>query len=523
MESRILLVVVLFFLLKMPIGNGQQFSKTFDFDQIGRSDFFSAMIEYEENLFLIAYYQYADHNNVIRSGNKVIKTDFQGNILIEKDFPWMQDEVDYGLNMIIDNGFLYILNSYQIGFQNGENPINLLKLNLDLDSIEMKKYNPFGINPAKAADGSLTIVDDYFLATGWINIEPSVHSDSAFMLWINKHDLELDSLHCFPNNYFGTDSIYRSYTPYSFFNTISEKVYVFSEMLYRESDQNFNKERTGFLVYDPSSQALIDFLEDEEGTFTFHNSPFLTREGNLLYEIEGQLPVENEIKLISDEVDLIWNNTSIPVNPYGQKTIWSWHQLESGNIIGCGNANWHFEYGIDDPDSITTFKAPYLIKIDIETGEIIWERFIIDFDENDEVSSELFFHVIEADNGDLICSGMRRKNILGSQIIGFDSWLVRLDNQGCSQNFNCNDFSFLSTTNELQNENFKIYPNPTSDFLHVESMLEIDNIIIRNIQGQQVIDSNQRIIDIKNLVNGIYLISFVKEGSVMNSSLFIKI
>lgn len=78
----------------------------------------------------------------------------------------------------------------------------------------------------------------------------------------------------------------------------------------------------------------------------------------------------------------------------------------------------------------------------------------------------------------------------------------------------------LSNQNEQKIE-FKIYPNPTSDYLNIHSEEPILDVIIFNVQGRQVLKSNQNRLDVSHLTSGIYLIE-VKTNSGKDTSKFIK-
>jgi len=80
------LVVIIFIIsFVVQVISQEYFSKVFDLDGIGRTDRFTAMIKHDDNLFLLARYDYS--NGVNGSGTKVLKLDQEGNIILKRRSP----------------------------------------------------------------------------------------------------------------------------------------------------------------------------------------------------------------------------------------------------------------------------------------------------------------------------------------------------------------------------------------------------------------------------------------------------
>ena len=82
------------------------------------------------------------------------------------------------------------------------------------------------------------------------------------------------------------------------------------------------------------------------------------------------------------------------------------------------------------------------------------------------------------------------------------------------------DPATLSNQNEQKIE-FKIYPNPTSDYLNIHTEEQILDVTIFNVQGRQILKSTEERLDVSNLTSGIYLIE-VKTNSGKAVNKFIK-
>ncbi len=73
--------------------------------------------------------------------------------------------------------------------------------------------------------------------------------------------------------------------------------------------------------------------------------------------------------------------------------------------------------------------------------------------------------------------------------------------------------------------NIKLYPNPTSNVLNIESLGNIQNVSVFNVLGQEVltqeVNSSTLKLDVSNLTSGIYVIKTMIDGNV-SSTKFIK-
>lgn len=65
----------------------------------------------------------------------------------------------------------------------------------------------------------------------------------------------------------------------------------------------------------------------------------------------------------------------------------------------------------------------------------------------------------------------------------------------------------FSNGNKIQvNSDIKVYPNPANDVLHIETALEIQSIEVYTLQGQKVLSSKQKEVNVSDLAAGIYMI-----------------
>ena len=81
--------------------------------------------------------------------------------------------------------------------------------------------------------------------------------------------------------------------------------------------------------------------------------------------------------------------------------------------------------------------------------------------------------------------------------------------------------------NEVGKVEFSIFPNPTSDFLqfNIDNDDQIGSLTIITLEGKTILEktitTSNSIIDVRNLVNGVYIISIKSNGS-QTSKVFVK-
>ena len=100
----------------------------------------------------------------------------------------------------------------------------------------------------------------------------------------------------------------------------------------------------------------------------------------------------------------------------------------------------------------------------------------------------------------------------------FNSW-------GSGESLPGGSFSYTRSTNnqvlntnefELEN-NFKLFPNPSSELIQVSGLNENEKYRIYNISGAEIkngIVSNNEQIDIRNFTNGLYFLKFYNGNTI---------
>ena len=137
----------------------------------------------------------------------------------------------------------------------------------------------------------------------------------------------------------------------------------------------------------------------------------------------------------------------------------------------------------------------WMVKFDT-SGNIIWKRcwggstydYAMTFIQNSD-GSLVIAGGTNSQDGDLLGSG---KNTGGE-----DTWIFKLFPD---------DFLSVNDFNDNDREGLKIYPNPTSDLVYIDTNTKIEKIEIFTLNGQLVKSSNERIIDLKTFATGVYLL-----------------
>ena len=82
--------------------------------------------------------------------------------------------------------------------------------------------------------------------------------------------------------------------------------------------------------------------------------------------------------------------------------------------------------------------------------------------------------------------------------------------------------------NEINNSTFEfanVYPNPSNGVLNLDGISTESNLLIRDLQGKTVLQKtnvkNEKNIDISNLTDGLYIVSFEGNGTTKNLKLII--
>lgn len=89
-----------------------------------------------------------------------------------------------------------------------------------------------------------------------------------------------------------------------------------------------------------------------------------------------------------------------------------------------------------------------------------------------------------------------------------------------------NNFSSSNTVNDIGLDQVKMYPNPASDILSIETASEIESVQITSLTGatvlSRIINSNKANLDISSLSKGIYVVNIYQGDKVSTQKITVK-
>ena len=87
--------------------------------------------------------------------------------------------------------------------------------------------------------------------------------------------------------------------------------------------------------------------------------------------------------------------------------------------------------------------------------------------------------------------------------------------------FNLSTLTIIDS--EVLNSNWVVlYPNPTSNFLNIQSKQEVQSVEIFSLSGQRVLEDSTSKINISHLNTGTYIVQIVFKNGTKTSEKFIK-
>lgn len=82
--------------------------------------------------------------------------------------------------------------------------------------------------------------------------------------------------------------------------------------------------------------------------------------------------------------------------------------------------------------------------------------------------------------------------------------------------------STLSIPSIVTTQSFKIFPNPTEDVLNIVTQLDVENIRIFNVLGEQIFETDAIIVDVSQLKSGVYFIQIEDNQHQVLTKRFVK-
>lgn len=339
--------------------------------------------------------------------------------------------------------------------------------------------------------------DGGFIACGWTTGWGNVGGSSAFLLKTDASGNEE-----WHKIYGGIERYARSIV------LTSDSGFVFAGGLNTGANEiDINWVRTdslGNVIWDKTHSST-----DEASWFSYVAKA--NSNGNFI--ITGSIDVEPGVGIDTQNYmakidgitgNIIWDDTSgivqVTMNEtYNSNAI----VLANGDIVTIGGTKLN---------ATTSELKAWVIKYD-GSGQLIWKR---EFNKYGANNVNYFWDIHQTyDGGFIICGDLTNVGI-GRQNL----WILKLDSMGC-EFVNC---SVAVENDLLQNTNsISIYPNPTSNYLTIDSDLDYHTINIYNLSGKLVktTERNSQIL-VSDLSKGMYFIQLVADKNVITKKFTIE-
>ncbi len=266
----------------------------------------------------------------------------------------------------------------------------------------------------------------------------------------------------------------------------------------------------------PAQQLIANYtfdntLNDVNGTNAFASQPGMT------YGTD-RLNIANKALFINGTGTTV-SLTNLPVGN-SSRTFSFWikpTQFNGANrIFSYGSPSGTAAYGASfDATRVYNFSWADNLSYLQSTSLNVWKHIVCTFEQSTNTASLYIDGVLRAGN-DFSCSTANNGILYlgslfgetGSRYIGYVDDL-KIYNYAVTDA----DVTSLYTNNTLSSSNFTqnnlevaLYPNPVRDILNIEIENDIQSIEIYNIQGQKVLSSNQKQINVSDLATGMYMV-----------------
>lgn len=147
-------------------------------------------------------------------------------------------------------------------------------------------------------------------------------------------------------------------------------------------------------------------------------------------------------------------------------------------------------------------RVPLLIRLQA-TGEISWVRAYVSYD---EIKGENRFGASldakELPDGSIVLTG-------DYFFDDAEAFVMRVDSEGCLiSDCDMSELEITSTNEVLLATDIKIYPNPVTDILYIDSEISIKSISLTSLTGQKIYEHTySRAIDMSGMSRGVYLLT----------------
>ena len=448
--------------------------------------------------------------------------DIDGNILHRRDIDWAWALTNpYSLYKDGSRLLYYQSNDQDLNTQN-QNGLELLVMDsANLDNLSFHYYDS-GYPTFYMYANAITKLDNQYILSASTVVGNFDHQLRFFR--INADNMRLDSITTVHQDTFWANAIV---------STLAARN---GKLRFGYSDATGPRPDIG--PWSTSHNHLGEI--DGEGNFRRIGTDYSrTSFYNFLFMEDGNTLISGDagffwpsLHMVNEEGEEVWTLTDVEdlvVNENSQSAkVNEFIETKDGHILICGNLSLLLN---EDGPKIERYSVNVgsLIKVNKNTGEIIWDRALFDLNDNGAPMGYELFDVKELSDGSFIATGISYPNREVHDDFGFittredpfdiDTWIIRVSPDGCIISENCDGWAaYTSSIEELgatpEPQDIVPFPNPVSEILQFDNLPSAKGgmLIIRNMDGRivQVIpsDSHRLSTEVKNYVAGQYILEY---------------
>ena len=335
----------------------------------------------------------------------------------------------------IDDDYLYV-SGYQIEDTLEYDRYRLYKMTHDGEVLESAKHNISELAGDTPSDPQYpiyayvpygtVIYEDKVIVYGQTleyDAVTEIETVRGLMMWYNKIDLSYDTMVFLQPLHDRIEIWDAEVGPDGMLNLLFN---------YNVENSPFDDHYRSFVKYNSSGDEVYRWIDPPvlESSTNIH-IPFTILEDNsvITYIKNESLSTYNDIIRVSAEGDILWRNRVDTRHTYDWRKTVGFIKTNDGNVISVGAYSSLSELLL----------SGFIYKIDVDTGEILWERAYVDrttspYYRTDFSQNGFLWNINELSDNSLVLSGTKFRYLadnLGNDDRYTDLWLLHVDEDGC--------------------------------------------------------------------------------------------
>jgi len=529
----------------------EYFAQDWDSGETADKNFILSSQLYNDSIYYLSFNVCYLSDEIWEECNTLGVMDNKGNIIQERNLGWVSTS-KLTKPLHITDTEIFIAGRTQ----NLVNPKIQLTI---IDKNDWENHNVFlydlGLDVDNYFSYGVITYSNYIIVTG----DTKLKNENTFpdwMLWIDRSTMEIDTIIEYPFMKRSVRTLFLDIDK----NNLLTCYFVGRDNRFFESGNLANSR--GFIKYNDQKEVVFHYLDTLDGNtgLNYVHTGLLLENQNMVYKQAhfndepfgiGNDP-DYEVICVKPSGERLWRFKNPGFSNYGEKRVNSISEASNGDVLLCGSMDWRVGLGpglfetnwldtIPDPthphpDSLgALFLAPYIARLDGETGEMLWQYALMDIDSTAESFACYLSEFYEMEDGSY--TGLGAYCIPDTLNNGddSDSWVVRLPPEICfSGEMECGLENYLTTSTmsiipieDTQEKSYRIYPNPTSDKLFLEPISPERGayVQITSIDGSLLFRDEfiGNAIDISRMESGLLIIQLLnKQGHIIQVEKIVK-